>query len=62
MIIEEIELPINESMENHATLKERCKRLRYVETMTRFKNEWQDYEQWKKSIVFKNVKKKKMKF
>ena len=39
-------LPINESIENHNTLKERCKRLRYVEPMTKFKNEWQYYEQW----------------
>lgn len=39
-------LPINESIENHNALKERCKRLRYVEPMTKFKNEWQYYEQW----------------
>ena len=50
-------LPINESMENHATLKERCKRLRYVEPMTKFKNEWQDYEQWIKKYSIQECKK-----
>lgn len=39
-------LPENETTENHLTLKERCKRIRYVEPMSRFKNEWQDYEKW----------------
>jgi hypothetical protein len=42
-------LPINESLENHNTLKEKCKRIRYVEPMTKFKNEWQDYELWIKN-------------
>ena len=42
-------LPENESLENHNTLKERCKRIRYVEPMTKFKNEWQDYEKWIKN-------------
>ncbi len=50
-------LPINESMENHVTLKERCKRLRYVEPMTKFKNEWQDYEQWIKKYSIQECKK-----
>ena len=50
-------LPINESMENHSTLKERCKRLRYVEPMTKFKNEWQDYEQWIKKYSIQECKK-----
>ena len=50
-------LPINESMENHSTLKERCKRLRYVEPMTKFKNEWQDYEQWIKNYNIQECKK-----
>ena len=50
-------LPINESMENHKTLKERCKRLRYVEPMARFKNEWQDYEQWITKYIIKKCKK-----
>lgn len=50
-------LPINESMENHRTLKERCKRLRYVEPMTKFKNEWQDYEQWIKKYSIQECKK-----
>jgi hypothetical protein len=50
-------LPINESMENHSTLKERCKRLRYVEPMTKFKNEWQDYEKWIKKYSIQECKK-----
>lgn len=50
-------LPINESMDNHRTLKERCKRLRYVEPMTKFKNEWQDYEQWIKKYSIRECKK-----
>ena len=50
-------LPINESMENHKTLKERCKRLRYVEPMTKFKNKWQDYEQWIKKYSIQECKK-----
>ena len=50
-------LPINESMENHRTLKKRCKRLRYVEPMTKFKNEWQDYEQWIKKYSIQKCKK-----
>ena len=50
-------LPINESMENHRILKERCKRLRYVEPMTKFKNEWQDYEQWIKKYSIQECKK-----
>ena len=32
-------LPMNESLENHYTLKERCKRIRYVEPMKKFKNQ-----------------------
>ena len=39
-------LPENETTENHSTLKERCKRIRYVEPISRFKNQWQDYEKW----------------
>lgn len=50
-------LPINESLENHNTLKERCKRIRYVEPMTKFKNEWQDYEQWIKNYNIQECKK-----
>ena len=34
---------------NHSTLKARCKRIRYVEPMTKFKNQWQDYEKWIKN-------------
>ena len=50
-------LPINESLENHNTLKEKCKRIRYVEPMTKFKNEWQDYEQWIKKYSIQECKK-----
>lgn len=50
-------LPINESLENHYTLKERCKRLRYVEPMTKFKNQWQDYEEWIKKYDIEECKK-----
>lgn len=39
-------LPENETTENHSTLKERCKRIRYVEPISKFKNKWQDYEKW----------------
>ena len=49
-------LPINESSKNHDTLKERCKRIRYVEPMTKFKNEWQDYEQWIKNYNIQECK------
>ena len=51
-------LPINESLENHSTLKERCKRIRYTEPMTKFKNEWQDYKQWIKEYNIQECKKK----
>lgn len=38
-------LPENESLENHYTLKERCRRIRYVEPMIKFKNKWQNYKE-----------------
>lgn len=50
-------LPINETLENHYTLKERCERIRYVEPMTKFKNEWQDYEEWIKKYDIEECKK-----
>lgn len=50
-------LPMNESLENHYTLKERCKRIRYVEPMTKFKNQWQDYEKWIKNYEIEECKK-----
>ena len=50
-------LPMNESLENHYTLKERCKRIRYVEPMTKFKNQWQDYEKWIKNYDIEECKK-----
>ncbi len=49
-------LPQYESLGNHSTLKERCKRLRYVEPTTKFKNEWQNYEQWIKYYDVKECK------
>ena len=50
-------LPANESTEIHDTLKERCKRMRYVEPMEKFKNEWQDYEKWIKRYSLMDCKK-----
>ena len=50
-------LPMNESLENHYTLKERCKRIRYVEPITKFKNQWQDYEKWIKNYDIEECKK-----
>ena len=50
-------LPVNESLENHHTLKERCKRIRYVEPMIKFKNQWQDYEKWIKNYDIEECKK-----
>ena len=50
-------LPANESTEIHDTLKERCKRIRYVEPMEMFKNEWQDYEKWIKRYSLMDCKK-----
>ena len=50
-------LPISESIENHKTLKDRCKRLRYVEPVAKFKNEWQDYEQWIKKYDIQECRK-----
>ena len=50
-------LPANESTEIHDTLKERCKRIRYVEPMEKFKNEWQDYEKWIKRYSLMDCKK-----
>ena len=50
-------LPMNESLENYYTLKERCKRIRYVEPMTKFKNQWQDYEKWIKNYDIEECKK-----
>ena len=50
-------LPMNESLENHYTLKERCKRIRYVEPMKKFKNQWQDYEKWIKNYDIEECKK-----
>ena len=50
-------LPANESTEIHDTIKERCKRIRYVEPMEKFKNEWQDYEKWIKRYSIIECKK-----
>ena len=50
-------LPANESTEIHDTLKERSKRIRYVEPMEKFKNEWQDYEKWIKRYSLMDCKK-----
>lgn len=50
-------LPENETTEEHATLKERCKRIRYVEPIAKFKNKWQDYEKWIKEYNIDDCKK-----
>ncbi len=44
----------NDNDMNHDTLKSRCKRLRYVEPLSKFKNKNQDYKQ---CITKYNVKK-----
>ena len=36
----------NESIHNHKILKEKCKRLRYVEPLSKFENAWQNYKDW----------------
>lgn len=50
-------LPENESLENHYTLKERCRRIRYVEPMIKFKNKWQNYKEWIKNYNIEECKK-----
>ena len=37
---------------NHSTLKSRCKRLRYVEPLVKFKNDYQDYKEWIKNYKY----------
>lgn len=46
LTISDYYLPINEDDSNHKTLKEKCKRIRYVEPVYKFKNKWQDYKEW----------------
>lgn len=50
-------LPTEETTGNHSTLKSRCKRIRYVEPITKFKNEWQNYEDWIKQYNLEECKK-----
>lgn len=50
-------LPTGETTENHSTLKSRCKRIRYVEPITKFKNEWQNYKDWIKEYNLEECKK-----
>lgn len=50
-------LPIDKSSEKHNILKERCKRIRYAEPMTKFKNEWQNYEHWIKNYDIEECRK-----
>ena len=40
LTISDYYLPINEDDSNHKTLKEKCKRIRYVEPVYKFKNKW----------------------
>lgn len=37
---------------NHKTLKSRCKRLRYVEPLVKFENDYQDYRDWIKNYNY----------
>lgn len=37
---------------SHSTLKSRCKRIRYVEPITKFKNDYQDYQEWIKEYNY----------
>ena len=46
LTISDYYLPINEEVLNHYKLKEKCKRIRYVEPVYKFKNQWQDYKDW----------------
>ena len=39
-------IPNTELTQDHKTLKEKCKRLRYVEPLSKFKNNWQNYKDW----------------
>lgn len=50
-------LPTGETTENHSTLKSRCKRIRYVEPIAKFKNEWQNYKNWIKEYNLEECKK-----
>ena len=36
----------------HGTLKSRCKRIRYVEPLVKFKNDYQDYKEWIKKYEY----------
>ena len=37
---------------NHSTLKSRYKRIRYVEPLVKFKNDYQDYKNWIKEYKY----------
>ena len=37
---------------NHSTLKSRCKRIRYVEPLVKFKNDYQNYKEWIKEYKY----------
>ena len=39
---------------NHSTLKSRCKRIRYVEPLVKFKNDYQDYKEWIKEYKYED--------
>jgi len=61
LTISDYYLPINENIENHKTLKERCKRLRYVVPTEKFVNEYQDYKNWIKEYNLEDCKKEEQK-
>lgn len=37
---------------NHSTLKSRCKRIRYVEPLVKFENDYQNYKEWIKEYKY----------
>lgn len=39
---------------NHSTLKSRCKRIRYVEPLVKFGNDYQNYKKWIKKYKYKD--------
>lgn len=54
-------LPIIEDESQHFKLKEKCKRLRYVEPVCKFENKWQNYKEWIKHYDLKECIKEEKK-
>ena len=55
-------VPINEDISQHFKLKEKCKRLRYVEPVCKFENKWQNYKDWIKHYDLTECIKEEKKF